>query len=137
MPVTTSPNNARASSRATARDDRRDELVAVLALTIHELATRPEGIVEKLERLGNEALELFEGSDDDAGLTRAWLALAYAAHVRGRYAVRNDAFEHALFHAVRCDDSSPPVPAGRNRCSSSCRWLCWFRFWRWRCLAAW
>ena len=96
---------AGASARAAARDDRRNELLAVLALTIHELATRPEGTVEKLERLGAEALKLFEGSEDDAGLTRAWLALAYAAHVRGRYAVRSAAFERALFHAARCDDS--------------------------------
>jgi DNA-binding SARP family transcriptional activator len=95
----------RASARAATRDDRRNELLAVLALTIHELATQPEGTVEKLQRLGAEALELFEGTEDDAGLTRAWLALAYAAHVRGRYAVRNDAFERSLIHAARCGDS--------------------------------
>src|SRR5262249_37173825 len=89
---------AGASARAAGRDDRRNELLAVLALTIHELATRPEGTVEKLERLGAEALKLFAGREDDAGLTRAWLALAYAAHVRGRYVVRSAALERARLH---------------------------------------
>jgi DNA-binding SARP family transcriptional activator/class 3 adenylate cyclase len=94
-----------AAARAAAGDNRGNALMVLLALTIHELATAPEGAVRRLERLGDEALRLYERTSDDAGLTQAWFALAIAAHVGARYGTRNAALHRSLAHATRCGDS--------------------------------
>ncbi len=94
----------RAGERATAAGNRADELSALLARTVHELATETESALGRLEKLAGEALTECGEANNDTGLTQAWFALANVAHVRARFATRNTALEHALAHATRSGD---------------------------------
>jgi DNA-binding SARP family transcriptional activator len=87
----------RAATRR-ALDEREAMLVRLVRANL-DMATAPDGVVARLERLGSEAVPVFEQAADEGGLARAWAARALALHVRAQYARRNDAVERAAGHA--------------------------------------
>jgi predicted ATPase/DNA-binding SARP family transcriptional activator len=95
----------RAGECAARVGDRGGELSVTLIRTSHELATSPEGVVERLERLSNEALELFGRERADLGLARAWFARGLVFHMRCQHVSRNEAFERAQACATRAGDT--------------------------------
>jgi tetratricopeptide (TPR) repeat protein len=64
----------------------------------------PEGSVDDLMNLAQEAIPVFEHADDQVGLMHAWWAIAMAEHSYCRFAARHRALEGARGHALLAGD---------------------------------
>jgi class 3 adenylate cyclase/tetratricopeptide (TPR) repeat protein len=94
----------RASSiveRASAAGDRVGELCARLEEAMLRVYVEPEGAIEPLAVLVEQALPVFEAAGDDFALQRAYRALAEVADWRGQKDASAEAFERAATHARR------------------------------------
>ncbi len=56
------------------------------------------GSADEIERLGHQALPLLEAEDDDDGIARVWVALAWVANMRQQYEQWAQAIEAAFRH---------------------------------------
>jgi class 3 adenylate cyclase/tetratricopeptide (TPR) repeat protein len=93
------------ATRAAAAGDECGELRARL-MAVRILAQGPtddvdEAPSDELLALAERALPTFERVADEAGLTEAWLAIAWAQLIRCRWGAMLDAVEHALEHSRR------------------------------------
>lgn len=70
---------------------------------LHTL-TDPEGATEALRELAESALPVFERLGDEAGLARAWAALAWVHKQAGSSRAAMAAAERAIGHALRAGD---------------------------------
>ena len=86
------------AAEAAARGDRRAELHARLA----ELEFAEDAVSHRT--LAEQALQVFEQADDEAGLMRAWIAIGAIERSRCRFASSAAANEHALALARRTGD---------------------------------
>ena len=91
------------AERAAAAGDRSCELCARIRQGIIRLYVAPEGATEQLAALVDEALPLFEATDDDFGLFLSHSALAQIAHMRSKMDTALRALERALDHAERLE----------------------------------
>lgn len=64
----------------------------------------PASDMEDLRRIAEEAIPVFESSNDEYGLASAWAALGEFHHNAVRVGARHEAYEHALRHAQRAPD---------------------------------
>ena len=83
---------------ATARGAAGEEWSGRLELATWSLISGRIGSDELLH-VAEEAIRVFEGLGDDAGLSRAWRRVAHAQTVTGRYGAAADAAEEALRYA--------------------------------------
>ena len=94
--------NAAALQLAVAHGDRGSELCLRLFQAEAHLYVDPSRAPE-LEALIEEALPLFEASDNDYGLSLAWFAVLLLGPLNGLVDDALEAAEHALEHAHRAD----------------------------------
>jgi class 3 adenylate cyclase/tetratricopeptide (TPR) repeat protein len=87
--------------RAARSGDRLGELCARVEEALVQMFVEPEGAVEPLAVLVEQALPLFEAVGDDFALHRAYRARAEVASTRGQMAASVEALEHAVAHAQR------------------------------------
>jgi class 3 adenylate cyclase/tetratricopeptide (TPR) repeat protein len=94
-----------AAERAAAAGDRCGDLRARLMTLRISTQTQSEDDSgepsERLLALGEQALPLFDEAGDDAALTEAWLAIAFAQLIRCSWAAMLEAVDHALDGARR------------------------------------
>jgi class 3 adenylate cyclase/tetratricopeptide (TPR) repeat protein len=95
-----------AAARAAAAGDDCGELRArLMTLRISTQTPRADDLDEtpsdKLLALAEQALPLFERAGDEAAVTEAWLAIAWAQLIRCRWGAMLQAVDHALVHAQR------------------------------------
>jgi tetratricopeptide (TPR) repeat protein len=95
---------ARTAERAAAAGNRLAELRARIVHVRLLMQTDPEGRIEELEALVDEARPLFEQAGYDEGLAALWGAVCWVEHNRCRYDVGAAAAEHAIEHARRAGD---------------------------------
>jgi len=94
-----------AMEAASAAGDRRLELRTLIEREFFREFTKPEGSVEAMLGVAEEAIPLLEALNDDLGLAKAWW-LKSEADVRAcRWGARAEALEHALDHARRSGDA--------------------------------
>jgi DNA-binding SARP family transcriptional activator len=86
-----------AIENAVAESDRRIELRARLELGNIEVLRDPGGTAPKLVELATEAIPVFEASNDERALGRAWLLVAW---VNGSLHCQNAAYEEAAVKAA-------------------------------------
>jgi ATP/maltotriose-dependent transcriptional regulator MalT len=65
------------------------------------ISTDPHAVVEKAERLSQEALEVFEAAGDELGLARTWYLLFWIEWLQSRAAPALEALDHLTAHAER------------------------------------
>jgi class 3 adenylate cyclase/tetratricopeptide (TPR) repeat protein len=87
--------------RAAAAGDRLGELCARLDEAIQRVYVEPEGAVEALAALVEQALPVFEATEDDFALHRAYRALGEVESWHGHTDAAVEAFERAAAHAQR------------------------------------
>ena len=87
--------------RAARSGDRLGELCARVEEAMVKMFVEPEGAVEPLAALVEQALPAFKAAGDDFALHRAYRARAEVASMRGQMAASVEAFEHAVAHAQR------------------------------------
>ncbi len=95
---------ARTAERAAAAGDRLGELHARISHLRLLVQTDPEGRIEELEALAEEARPLFEQAGYDVGLAALWGAVCWVEHHRCRYDAGAAAAERAIEHARRAGD---------------------------------
>jgi class 3 adenylate cyclase/tetratricopeptide (TPR) repeat protein len=86
---------------AAASGDRGLELLAQVQLTFTAMWVGAEDTAEQLDAYAREAILHFEAPRDELGLMYAWRGAAYAAFMRGAFAVCLEATMRALEHAKR------------------------------------
>jgi tetratricopeptide (TPR) repeat protein len=87
-----------------AAGDSRHGLVASLMRADIRTFTEPEGSLERLRDVAEDALPELEKARDDNGLARAWAAIGWTHHIAMRFEAAIDAFERAFTHARRAGD---------------------------------
>ena len=90
---------AAAVEDASRADDRRVEMSARLAHAYVGSFTDPEQGLERLRSLAEEAISLFDSLGDEAGLARAWQALALVHVGACHWRAAEEARRHGLSHA--------------------------------------
>jgi class 3 adenylate cyclase/tetratricopeptide (TPR) repeat protein len=107
--------------RAAATGDRLGELCARLEEAIQRVYVEPEGAIESLAALVEQALPVFEAAGDDFALQRAYRALGEVANWRGQMDASVEAYERAAAHARRAGFPSQllVVWAGAGRASGT------------------
>jgi len=95
---------ARTAERAAAAGDRLGELFARIIYLRLLLHTDPEGRIEELEALVEEARPLFDQDGYDVGLAALWGAVCWVEHQRCRYDAGAATAERAIEHARRAGD---------------------------------
>ena len=95
---------ARTAERAAGAGDRLGELHARIVHVRLLLHTDPEGRIEELEALVEEARPLFDQAGYDVGLAALWGAVCWVEHQRCRYDAGAAAAERAIEHARRAGD---------------------------------
>jgi class 3 adenylate cyclase len=91
------------AAAAASAGDRAEEWYARLDAAGMRGAGGPDGLVSVLE-IASRAVEVFSELEDDRGLAQAWRRISRAELVRCSYAAAAGAAEHALHHAVLCND---------------------------------
>ena len=99
------------AERAAAVGDRLGELCARLDEAVQRAYVEPEGAVERLAPLVEEALPLFEAAGDDFALFRGYRALAEVTRLRLQWDASADACDRAAAHARRAGFPSESVVA--------------------------
>ena len=87
------------AERASAAGDPVGELSGRIKEGIIRYYLEPEGAIEKLAGLVDQALPVFEAAEDDLALYYGYVALAHVASSSGRTDTTLDAFERAFAHA--------------------------------------
>ncbi len=93
-----------ATAAIEAAGDSRHGLVALLIRSQNRTFTQPEGSLERLRKVAEDALPELEKARDDKGLARAWTAIAWTDHIAMRFEAATDARERAFAHARRAGD---------------------------------
>jgi class 3 adenylate cyclase/tetratricopeptide (TPR) repeat protein len=93
-----------ATATIEAAGDSRHGLVALLMRSQNRTFTQPEGSLERLRTVAEDALPELEKARDDKGLARAWTAIAWTDHIAMRFQAATDARERAFAHARRASD---------------------------------
>jgi class 3 adenylate cyclase/tetratricopeptide (TPR) repeat protein len=89
------------AERAAAAGDRLGELCARLEEGMQRVYLEPEGAVERLAALAEEALPVFEAAGDDFALHVAYRALGHVANAHGQMDALVETSERAAYHAQR------------------------------------
>ena len=89
------------AERAAAAGDRLGALCARLEEGMQSVYLEPEGAVERLAALSEQALPVFEAAGDDFALHVAYRALTHVANARGQMDALVEACERAAYHARR------------------------------------
>jgi class 3 adenylate cyclase/tetratricopeptide (TPR) repeat protein len=89
------------AERAAAAGDRLGELCARLEEGMQRVYLEPEGAVERLAELAEQALPVFEAAGDDFALHVAYRALGHVANARGQMDALVETSERAAYHAQR------------------------------------
>jgi class 3 adenylate cyclase/tetratricopeptide (TPR) repeat protein len=89
------------AERAAVAGDRVGELCWRIKEGTLRTAFEPEGAAERLARLVEQALPVFEAAGDDVALCVAYEALGQAANIRAQMDTMAEAYEHAAAHAAR------------------------------------
>ena len=96
------------TTKRRARTSRDPELGSYAALEASFLRfyTWTAGELDELLRVADEAIAVFTGTSDDAGLAKAWALVAQIHYVRGRIAAMQTSLELAISHARRSGQSA-------------------------------
>ena len=86
------------AARAAAAGNRVGELVAQLTEGIVRINLEPEGAVDHLAALVDEALPVFEAAGDDVALAVAYFALGWVRDTRAQMGAAGEALERAAAH---------------------------------------
>ena len=89
------------AERAHAIDDRVAELCGRIKAGVVRLNIEPEGAIERMDALLEEALPELESTGNDLALYTAYFALGWMAMQRARMDVGLEAFDRAVAHAGR------------------------------------
>jgi tetratricopeptide (TPR) repeat protein len=89
------------AERAAAAGDRLGELCARLTVAVQRVYGEPEGAVEPLAALVEQALPVVEAAGDDFALFLAYRALGEVESQRGQMGASVEAYERAAVHAQR------------------------------------
>ncbi len=108
---------------------------ALIELSYWHSRVDPGSRVAEMLTVARRAIELFERVDDQSGISRAWLHIAWAHWIQSHCAEMEQALERALLHAERAGNKREqprilsdlaraavigprPVPDGIKRCSA-------------------
>jgi class 3 adenylate cyclase/tetratricopeptide (TPR) repeat protein len=89
------------AERAAAAGDRLGEICARLEEGMQRVYLEPEGAVERLAALAEQALPVFEAAGDDFALHVAYRALGHVANAHGQMDALVETSELAAYHAQR------------------------------------
>jgi class 3 adenylate cyclase/tetratricopeptide (TPR) repeat protein len=89
------------AERAAAAGDRVAELSARLEAAVYRLFTEPQGAIEVLTTLLDEAMPVLEASGDDVALAAGHFAAGMVDHLRARWDAKVEVVERAQVHARR------------------------------------
>ena len=98
-----------ALTTARAERDRRTELHAVIARERVLIFTRPEGVLERIPGIVDDAIPIFEDMNDNLGLARAWTLRSEVGWMACHFEDSAVALERALHHIERVGDRRKEV----------------------------
>jgi tetratricopeptide (TPR) repeat protein len=93
-----------ATAAIEAGGDSRHRILALLMRSDVRTFTEPEGSLERLRNVAEQALPELEDARDDRGLARVWAAIAWTDHVAMHFEAAIDGYERAFAHARRAGD---------------------------------
>jgi class 3 adenylate cyclase/tetratricopeptide (TPR) repeat protein len=91
------------TERASAAGNRVAELCGRIRECLFDVYLEPEGAIEKLAAMLEEAMPVFQAADDDVALYLGYTARGHVAASRGQYDAMLEAYDHAAVHAGRTE----------------------------------